>query len=490
MTLIMPNDPLTPTDPLGFPITYPPYPNWGLGGLLGGVFADPGLQTWSEPSQPSIPQDPAAAEQPLLTAVKNAAASGALRGFSDTMQGTALLNTTLPVVGPLYNEMLRYPQMTRDERLRLHRAVNDAGLSMPRKNQIHSALIDSGRGKPLPSLEDFGAYDPEQSAAMQYGRALNDWVDQNFPISPENQQRLPVTLTQGVSAAAPLALAAPLGGVGLLGAAGYVGAMGAGAEAQRAKAAGASPEQQADAANRGALLGAGSVLVPFGAFSMPIRLDAPGLFRSAVNWLSPYARGVAASAATNEPLRYLSNEIAKTYDPNATYEYDPERSLEDVGLGIIMPFAQRRLPILTPQQDLQRVIYNLDQRILEKLAPGHSLLNPPQRIDFVPTTFDKMAMEDAKLSAAAQQRLEMNDHHWATRQLRPTWNRVGITPDDWTSYMPTPLHRYLPDGLHTGPNHWNADQIRGVQGLPPTQQSHIELLADMIRQLWARGWPP
>ena len=490
MTLIMPNDPLTPTDPLGFPIVYPPQPYWGFGSLLGPAFPDLSPQTWSEQSQPGIGRanTPAEEQQPLSTAMKNAAVSGALRGFGEAAQGTAILNTTLPVVGPLYGEMLRYPQMTRQERLELHRKVNDAGLSMPRKNQIHSALVDSSRGKPLPSLEDFGAYDPEQAAAMKYGRVLNDWVDQSFPISPENQQRLPVRLTQAVSSAAPLALAAPLGLPGAIGAAGYLGAMGAGAEAERAKAAGASPDQQADAANRGALLGTGSFLLPFGAFSMPIRLEAPGLFSSAVNWLSPYARAGAASAATNEPLRYLSNEIARAYDPDATYVYDPERSLEDFGLGIIMPFAQRRLHGLTPEQDFRRLIYNADQQLLEKLAPGYPLLAPPPRIDWVPTASAEAAIEEAKLGSAALRGISMHDHHWPVQQLGPWWNGAGINHHDWTSYVPANLHNQTADAIHTT-YRWNPQQVQGTRPLQATQDANFGFLAELMRKLYGQGWP-
>src|SRR5437879_3996626 len=84
-------------------------------------------------------------------------------------------------------------------------------------------------------------------------------------------------------------------------------------------------------------------------------------------------------AAIGEPLRYLSNEISRNYDPDAVYTYDPERSLSDFLFGIIMPFAQRRQQGLTPEQDLRRLIYNADQQVLEKLAPGHSLLVPPPR---------------------------------------------------------------------------------------------------------------
>jgi hypothetical protein len=294
-----------------------------------------------------------------------------------------------------------------------------------------------------------------------------------------------VQITEGLSAGVPAMLTGPL-------APAYLGADAAGREAERAKAVGATPEQREQAIRRaadiGALAGTLSTLVPGSSLVAPARSGAVGFSRLFGNTPRLAAVGGATALATGEPLRYLAGENTATYDPYGGYSYNPDQSLADLALAAVMPFAQRRLPIITPQQDSRRLTYNTGQRVLETIATDHPLLKPPEREEWVPARADIAALNGAIRSAGLRSGLPIEGHHQFALEFEPWWSNRGINPDDWLLYMQRGQHRELPGGLHTGSDNWNAQQRSALRGLPEIPELSYEVINGMLRQLYGK-WP-
>jgi RHS repeat-associated protein len=77
-------------------------------------------------------------------------------------------------------------------------------------------------------------------------------------------------------------------------------------------------------------------------------------------------------------------------------------------------------------------------------------------------------------------------HHLLPRQFEPQFNRVGLDIEDYTVDLPRDQHRLLPDGIHTGPDNWNAQWARFFDANPNASQS--EVLQQLIQMRSKAGF--
>jgi hypothetical protein len=64
-------------------------------------------------------------------------------------------------------------------------------------------------------------------------------------------------------------------------------------------------------------------------------------------------------------------------------------------------------------------------------------------------------------------------HHLLPRQFEAQFKRAGLDIEDYTVDLPRGQHRLLPDGIHTGPDNWNAQWARFFNANPNASQSDI-----------------
>jgi len=57
---------------------------------------------------------------------------------------------------------------------------------------------------------------------------------------------------------------------------------------------------------------------------------------------------------------------------------------------------------------------------------------------------------------------ELEPHHAFPRQFKRQFLACGIDPEHYIVYMEKGAHRLLPNGLHTGSDHWNAQWRRFI----------------------------
>jgi hypothetical protein len=78
---------------------------------------------------------------------------------------------------------------------------------------------------------------------------------------------------------------------------------------------------------------------------------------------------------------------------------------------------------------------------------------------------------------------DLEKHHNLPQEFTDEFKACGLDPDDYITYMLKKEHRLRPDGLHTGPNSWNAQWREFFrQHDDPTPDEIHEQLNSMIKQ--------
>ena len=509
-------DPLWPSDAMGFALPYNPPPDpdelhrQALARALAQVWQEQGEpETSSGSSTPAAPMSGTLRDRTqsisrtstpsLWEATPNAFFRELMRGLGQALRGYAVRDTTLPVVGPLYEQIRRLPQMTPDERARIHQSINKSGLGEAQRAIIHNRLVQYAAGGPLPTLADLGA-DPDAMLSMQWSRSLAQSADRNFPVAPEHEEQFPVQAASLFGSAAEAAPFMLMGQFGMPAAAYYFGLKEAGAGDQRAEAAGATLPQRIEAAQRHFNLGALTSTVPFGLATRPIRPMLEGWEPWAFNKLANVSRAAGTAVPLGELHEYLSNRIDQAYDPQASYEFDPTRTLLNTivaaGAGFLVPSPKS----FTPREKMNKASVKAIREQLE----GRSTGAPKE--PFIPnrtyTDWDIIELEDLLRDAALTDGIirrntrtlepepDISMHHPMVRNGRDLSRRErfehgDINIDDLVVPVIRSLHEELPIGIHTTgnvrPNRvW--DEYFGRNPSPSDDQ-----LYDQAREILARN---
>ncbi len=219
------------------------------------------------------------------------------------------------------------------------------------------------------------------------------------------------------------------------------------------------------------------------AYSTPDSLDDRGSLRTAVPTsrenVAPLAKqGNAPTSARNEmggpasQPTVLSDADPEAWIPGAQYaQYSIRRS----GGGL-------QWRDLSPLEGMRVALYDSAFRTLKELEPTNPQLQSLSTSTWVPTFSDTNRLNEEIARIKAGRGLSyLESHHNFPRQFSAQFRACGIEPEDYLTYLPRPLHRLRPDGLHTTPINWNT---RGDQFLSDQPTAKPEELLKHLHGMW------
>src|SRR6266702_6412269 len=179
-------------------------------------------------------------------------------------------------------------------------------------------------------------------------------------------------------------------------------------------------------------------------------------------------------------LPRIAREVTSDADPEVWIpgaDYTQARS----GRGRRGPSGRE----LSPLQEIQLMLYSSAHRTLRELDLKNPQLSSLSTSSWVPTSRDINRLNEEIARVKREQSLsDLEPHHTLPRQFFDKLVPHGIDPEDFVMFMPVASHRLLPDGLHTGPNHWNGQWARFyAKHKTPTREQIYEQLNGMLKQL-------
>ncbi|HEX2652930.1 MAG TPA: DUF2380 domain-containing protein [Xanthobacteraceae bacterium] len=148
-------------------------------------------------------------------------------------------------------------------------------------------------------------------------------------------------------------------------------------------------------------------------------------------------------------------------------------------------------PLTIPEEN-NLLIFNGQLRTLQQLDPTHRYLRSLSSPDWIPTSEDIHRFEREIERIRVERELwNLERHHLLPRRFESNFARCNLNIENYTNYLWRPDHRLLPNGLHTGPNNWNAQWRVFFDKYPNAREPQImEQLNRMLKQhpLWEIPW--
>ncbi len=178
---------------------------------------------------------------------------------------------------------------------------------------------------------------------------------------------------------------------------------------------------------------------------------------------------------TQYPATTVSDADPEVWLPGRRYAQSPPRR------GARGPGGRD----LSPMEEIHISLYNGARRTLQELDPRNPQLQSLSTSNWVPSNRDINQLNGEIARVRRERGLsELEPHHNLPRQFHSNFNKAGIDVDDYIVYMQRSEHRLLPNGLHTGSNHWNAQWKRFFAENPnATPEQIFEHANNMLRQL-------
>jgi hypothetical protein len=131
------------------------------------------------------------------------------------------------------------------------------------------------------------------------------------------------------------------------------------------------------------------------------------------------------------------------------------------------------------------VLYNSAHRTLRALDPRNPQLVSASTETWIPTNRDIIRLNDEIARVRYKRGLsDLEPHHTLPRQFSAKFNKHGIDIEHYVIFMPRGPHRLRPDGMHTGPDNWNAQWRRFFYANPNATPDEIfEHANSMLKQL-------
>ena len=113
---------------------------------------------------------------------------------------------------------------------------------------------------------------------------------------------------------------------------------------------------------------------------------------------------------------------------------------------------------------------------------NHPQLQSLSTSTWVPTIGDTNRLNEEIARIKAERGLsELEPHHNFPRQFENDFRACRIEPEDYLTLLPRSFHRLRPDGLHAGPNNWNAQWKEYLQNHPNAKS---EKLLEQLFNMW------
>src|SRR5262249_16345823 len=96
---------------------------------------------------------------------------------------------------------------------------------------------------------------------------------------------------------------------------------------------------------------------------------------------------------------------------------------------------------LTFEEENRRLLYDLARNMLEQLDPQSQMLQTLHPLDRIPSIGDIKALNREAEVLRARHGFKIDEHHHFPREFDAArFSKVGINPDDYTTYMWTKDH--------------------------------------------------
>jgi hypothetical protein len=173
-------------------------------------------------------------------------------------------------------------------------------------------------------------------------------------------------------------------------------------------------------------------------------------------------------------------------------EYDPGRTLDAAAFGALFGGGAKLGAEalghvgtrwwLSPAEQIEWMRYNQGRRTLGGLDSANPQLSTTSIGPYIPSRWDINGIHDqiARLKPGTT----VEDHHNFPRQFKEYFKHAGIDPEDYKMFVEKSEHRLKPDGLHTGPDNWNAQWGRFKSEYDnPTRKELLEHLIRMMKDV-------
>jgi hypothetical protein len=130
-------------------------------------------------------------------------------------------------------------------------------------------------------------------------------------------------------------------------------------------------------------------------------------------------------------------------------------------------------------------IYNHNRFMLRELDPQNPLITTQfiSTRDWVPSARDNLLLEREIDRLRYERGLGLERHHNLVKEFENRFRECGLEPEEYVTYLPRDMHRFLPDGAHTGPNNWNSQWRQYFQTQGSRKPDPEEILMQLMK-MW------
>jgi hypothetical protein len=141
-------------------------------------------------------------------------------------------------------------------------------------------------------------------------------------------------------------------------------------------------------------------------------------------------------------------------------------------------------------ESVRFMIYNHNRAVMRELDPQNPLITTPfvSTRDWVPSAYDNDILRREVERLRYERGLGLEPHHNLAREFAKRFRNCGLEPEDYVTYLPSDVHRLLPNGLHTGPENWNAVWRKYFRDQGSREPSSEEILMQLMKMWESAPW--
>jgi len=147
-------------------------------------------------------------------------------------------------------------------------------------------------------------------------------------------------------------------------------------------------------------------------------------------------------------------------------------------------------PELSTAETVRFTIYNHNRTVLRELDPQNPLITTPyiSTRDWVPSARDNYLLRREVDWLRYERGRGLEPHHNLVQEFANRFRECGLEPEEYVTYLPRDVHRFLPDGVHTGPNNWNSQWRRYFKEQGSKKLSSEDLLEQLVEMWGSAPW--
>lgn len=142
---------------------------------------------------------------------------------------------------------------------------------------------------------------------------------------------------------------------------------------------------------------------------------------------------------------------------------------------------------ITPIEEIRWTLFHHNLHVLGELDPRNPLLFRYTEPDWVPSDRDNEQIRH-EIARAQRQNALNEPHHNLPREFDAKFRACGLDPERFITYIPRDLHRFRPDGLHTGPFNWNSEWRQFFRERQDKELSDEEVLKQLLKMWGSAPW--